>query len=161
MFWNYFEVVFAIIITGESKKKFAVFAANFCLLKRWLFRGNWLCFYFVFTNWFSGEFQWIIENQLGAIFDSFWGKNQAEAEAILCFSCSAVRAGKSVICPVALCWQSQGCRLCRPQPVTSRSKYVFDRRRVRIGLDTNMCSGVLPPLMLFFDFWDFAYFING
>ena len=29
MFWDYFEVVFVIIIAGESKKKFAVFAANF------------------------------------------------------------------------------------------------------------------------------------
>lgn len=36
--WCYFEVIFVTIIAGESKKKFAVFAANFCLLKRWLFR---------------------------------------------------------------------------------------------------------------------------
>lgn len=35
-----------IIITGESKKKFAVFAANFCLFKRWLFRK--ISFAFVF-----------------------------------------------------------------------------------------------------------------
>lgn len=38
MIWCCFEVIFVIIIAGESNKKFAVFAANFFLLKRWLFR---------------------------------------------------------------------------------------------------------------------------
>lgn len=161
MIWYYFEVIFVILIASESKKNLLFLLQIFVCLSVGFFRKISFAFIFFFANWFSGRFQWIIENQLGAIFDSFWGKNQAEVEAILCFNCSAVRAGKFVICPVALYWQSQGCRLCRPQPVTSRSKYVFDRWHVRIGLDTNMCSGVLPPLMLFFDFWDFACFING
>lgn len=57
MIWCYFEVIFVTIIAGESKKKFAVFAANFCLLKRWLFRKISFAFILFLLIDFQGEFQ--------------------------------------------------------------------------------------------------------
>ena len=54
--WCCFAVIFIIIIAGESKKKFAVFAANFYLLKRWLFREISFAFIFFLLIDFQGDF---------------------------------------------------------------------------------------------------------
>ena len=56
MIWCCFEVIFVIIIAGESKKKFAVFAANFFLLKCWLFREISFAFIFFLLIDFQGDF---------------------------------------------------------------------------------------------------------
>lgn len=50
-----------IIIAGESKKKFAVFAANFCLLKRWLFRKIGFAFIFFLLIDFRGDFSELLK----------------------------------------------------------------------------------------------------
>lgn len=49
------------IIAGESKKKFAVFAANFCLLKRWLFRKISFVFVFFLLIDFRGDFSELLK----------------------------------------------------------------------------------------------------
>lgn len=61
MIWCSFEVIFVIIIAGESKKKFAVFAANFCLLKRWLFRKISFAFIFFLLIDFQEDFSELLK----------------------------------------------------------------------------------------------------
>lgn len=61
MIWCRFEVIFIIIIAGESKKKFAVFAANFCLLKRWLFRKINFAYIFFLLIDFQEDFSELLK----------------------------------------------------------------------------------------------------